>query len=143
MERKVGWFSDSRPGYSSLAGGWVGTALSPIPVSPQRAPSFRLSHREGEKLQLSLGAELFLHHFLRRGPGPRGEGAGPALVGPIQRAHSKVAAPGPPQCYLPGAPGDATSSGLPRADRKVLSTWEKPAAASGRPVFSLLDQPAG
>lgn len=30
--------------------GWVGTLLSPIPVSPQRAPSFRLSHKEGEKL---------------------------------------------------------------------------------------------
>lgn len=113
MERKVGWFSDSRPGYSSLAGGWVGTAPSPIPVSLQRAPSFRLSHREGEKLQLSLGAELFPHHFLRRGPGPRGGGAGPARIGPVQCAHSKAAAPGPPRCYLPGALGTPPAQACP------------------------------
>lgn len=113
VERKVGWFSDSRPGCSSLAGGWVGTALSPIPVSLQRAPSFRLSHREGEKLQLSLGAELFPHHFLRRGPGPRGGRAGPAPIGPVRRAHSKAAAPGPPRCYLPGAPGTPPAQACP------------------------------
>lgn len=42
----------------------VGTVLSPIPCLLQRAPSFRLSHREGQNLEMRLGTELYPHHFL-------------------------------------------------------------------------------
>lgn len=83
-QRKVGWGCESWLCFSQMAGlRWglprVRTVLSPIPVLTQKAPSFRLSHREGESVEMGLGAELFPSHFLLR-VHTLGWGVGPLQV---------------------------------------------------------------